>query len=150
MLTKMIIAVFVLFIVSSASAAGELSYTCKVNHVYELAEDGSLKISNFEKTMKGSLFSVSRVTGQIIGPPLTTLLANSTKVINAGNKEYSFKTISFFDAVNKPFSTGTEDAESTAKVQVLEIQDLPSWDGERKPFVAMSMSGAGIVTGTCE
>ncbi len=148
MLNKMIIVCVVLFIVPSASVAGELSYACKVSHVYELSADGSLEISNWEKTMKGSIFSVSRVTGQIIGAPLTTELANSTKVINIGNKEYAFKAIAFFDSVNKPFSSGTEDAESTAKVQVLEIQEF--YDGDIKPFVAMSMSGAGIVTGTCE
>ncbi len=118
MIIKMIIACFVLFFTSSTSVAGELHYTCKVSHVYALSDDGSLKISVWEKTMKGSVFSVSRVTGQIIGAPLTTELANSTKVINIGNEEYYFKTIAFFDVVNKPFSTGTEDAESTAKVQV--------------------------------
>jgi len=149
MTIRMIVAFFILFAVSSASVAGELSYTCKVVHVYDLNNDGSLEISVFyEKNCKDSQFSVLRVTGEIIGAPLTTLLANSTKVINFGNKKYSFKSITFFDAVNKPFSTGDEDSESTANVQVLEIQEF--CDGEIKPFVAMSMSGVGIVTELCE
>lgn len=148
MIIKMIITFFTLLVVSSASVAGELSYTCKVVHVYDLNDDGSLRISNFEKHCKGSQFSVSRVTGEIIGAPITTLLANSTKVINIGNKEYSFKSIAFFDAVNKPFSSGGEDSESTANIQVLEIQEFR--DGDIKPFVAMSMSGVGIVTGLCK
>ena len=148
MIIRMIIAFFILFAVSSASIAGELSYTCKVTHVYDLDDDGSLKASFLEKNLVGLQFSVSRVTGEIIGKVIPTLLANSTKVINIGNKEYSFKSIAYFDAVNKPFSTGNEDAESTASVQVLEIQEFH--DGDIKPFVAMSMGGSGIVTGLCE
>ena len=145
---RIVILFFSLFIVCSSAIAGELAYTCKVTHVYDLKDDGSLKTSSFEKQLKGGQFSVSRVTGEIIGKAIPTLLANSTKVINVGNKEYSFKTIAFFDAVNKPLSSGDEDSESTANVQVLEIQEFR--DGDAKPFVAMSMSGVGIVTGLCE
>lgn len=148
MIIRMIIAFFILFVVSSASHASELAYTCKVTHVYDLDGDGSLKASVWEKKLVGMQFSVSRVTGEIIGKVIPTLLANSTKVINFGNKEYSFKSIAFFDAVNKPLSTGDEDSESTANVQVLEIQEFRA--GDIKPFVAMSMSGVGIVTGLCE
>ncbi len=106
---RMIIIFFTLFFVNSTSFAGDLSYTCKVIHVYELANDGSLRISNLEKQFKDSEFSVSRVTGEIIGEVIPTLLANSTKVINKGNKEYSFKSIAHFDAVNKPLSLRFED-----------------------------------------
>lgn len=152
MIIRMIIAFFIVFVVSSASLASELAYTCKVTHVYDLDDDGSLKASFLEKNSVGMQFSVSRVTGEIIGEiigkVIPTLLANSTKVINIGNKEYSFKSIAFFDAVNKPLSSGDEDSESTANVQVLEIQEFR--DGDFKPFVAMSMSGVGIVTGLCE
>ncbi|MAF20305.1 MAG: hypothetical protein CMI55_01345 [Parcubacteria group bacterium] len=148
MIARAMTVFFIMISISFDSFAGELSYTCKVTHVYNLEDDGSLKASVFEKNLVGSQFSVSRVTGEIIGEVIPTLMANSTKVINVGDKEYSFKSIAYFDAVNKPLSSGDEDSESTAGVQVLEIQEFR--DGDTKPFVSMSMSGAGIVTGLCE
>jgi hypothetical protein len=148
MVIRIIMTFFILFIVSSTSVPGELSYTCKVIHVYKLDNDGSLRISNWEKQFKDSEFSVSRVTGEIIGEVVPTLLANSTKVINKGDKEYSFKSIAHFDAVNKPLSSGVEDAGSTASVQLLEIEEFRQ--GDKKPFVVISMGGAGIVTGLCK
>ena len=74
------------------SIASELSYTCKIVNVYEIDEKGSLRTSNWDKQFKDSEFSVSRVTGEIIGEVMPTLLAESTEVIHKGNKEYSFKT----------------------------------------------------------
>ena len=133
MMIRMIITFFILFIVSSTSSvAGELCYTCKVIHVYELDNDGSLRISNWEKQFKNSEFSVSRVTGEIIGEDVPTLLARSTKIINKGNKEYSFKSIADFGN----------------SVQLIEIQEFVQ--KEKKPFIAISMGGAGIVTGLCK
>ena len=114
------------------SIAGELDYTCKVIHVYELDNDGSLRISIWEKQFNDSEFSVSRVTGEIIGEVVPTLLSRSTKIINKGNKEYSFKSIADF---------GNE-------VQLIEIQEFAQ--KEKKPFAAISMGGAGIVTGLCK
>jgi len=129
---RIITTFFILFIVYSTSVAGELSYTCKVIHVYELDNDGSLRISNWEKQFKDSQFSISRITGVIIGEMVPTLLAQSTKIINKGNKEYSFKSIADFGN----------------QVQLIEIQEFAL--KEEKPFVAISMSGAGIVTGLCK
>lgn len=128
---RAIISFCILFISCHNSIAGDLAYTCKVIHVYELDADGSLRSSNWEKQFRGSEFSVSRVTGEIIGEVVPTLMARSTKVINKGNKEYSFKSISDFEN----------------QVQLLEIKEFTQ--GEKKPFVAMSMGGAGIVTGLC-
>lgn len=125
-----------------------MAYTCEVAHVYDLSDNGLLDTSEFEKTMKARSFSVSRVTGEIIGEIIPTLLANSTKVINKGSESWSFKSIAEFDAVDKPLSSGSEDAISIASIQLLEIQEFRN--GSRKPFVAMSMGGVGIVTGICK
>ncbi len=46
--------------------------------------------------MKGSAFSVSRVTGEIIGEVVPTLMAKSTRVVNQGSKENSFKAVADF------------------------------------------------------
>ena len=140
------VAILMLFAMST-TLAGDFAYTCQVKHIYDLSDSGDLEISVWEKDMKGSSFSVSRVTGEIIGEVVPTLMANSTKVINKGNEEYSFRSIAEFDAVNKPFSSGGEDADSTASIQLLEVQEFHS--GSHKPFVVFSMGGAGIVTGTC-
>jgi hypothetical protein len=141
-------AILISFISVHFSIAGELAYTCKVIHVYDLDVAGSLRTSNWEKQFCDLEFSVSRVTGEIIGSVIPTSFASWTKVINAGNEKYSFKSVALFDSVNKPLSSGSEDAKTTASFQLLEIKEYHH--GDSKPFVAMSMSGAGIVTGLCK
>ena len=133
---------------NSAVLGGELAYTCRIEHIYDVNDQGKLETSWLNAKAKGSQFSVSRVSGAIVGPHLTTLLANSTKVINFGSEDYSFKTVAYFDAVDKLFSTGEETSEHTGKVQVLEVQEFIM--GKQKPFIAMSMSGSGIIGGICE
>lgn len=132
MIIRIIIVFLILFNVSSASIAGELSYACKIIHVYDLNNDGSLRISNWEKQFKDSEFFVSRVTGEVVGEVVPTLLARSTKIINKGDKENSFKSIADFGN----------------QVQLIEIQEFIQ--KESKPFIASSMGGAGIVTGICK
>jgi len=112
--------------------ASELSYTCEVKHVYKLTDEGKLDISGFEKSMKGSGFSVSRLTGEIIGLVLPTLMAKSTYVVNKGSAEYSFKAVADFGN----------------QFQILEVKKFK--EGALKPFVSASMGGAGIVTGLCK
>jgi hypothetical protein len=114
------------------AVSGEISYTCQVSHIYTLSEEAMLEISALENKMKGSSFSVSRVTGEIIGDVVPTIMAKSTRIVNQGSKDNSFKTIAEFDG----------------QVQVLEVQEFRS--GAIKPFIASSMGGAGIVTGTCK
>ena len=119
---------FILFLPVSISSAGELAYTCEITHVYNLEDDGFLTATNaWEKHFVGSKFSVSRVTGEIIGEVLTTVAATSTKVINKGNKDYFFTSIAHFEN----------------QAQLIEIQEFIK--GDKKPFVAMSLGGAGIV-----
>lgn len=137
---------FISFVSCLSSIAADLDYTCRVMNVYELEDDGSLRISNWSKQFKGREFSVSSSTGEFIGEGVSSLLANSTIVINKGNKKY-FKAIVEFDAVNKPLSSGTEDAKGTASIQFLEVQEFPH--GNKKPFFAMPISGAVIVKGLC-
>lgn len=60
---------------------GELDYTCKVIHVYDLADDGSLKNSNWEEQFRGSEFLVSRVTGEF----------NKVNGLNADNNTNKIK-----------------------------------------------------------
>ena len=74
MIIRMIIAFFVLLVVSFNAVAGELTYTCKILNVCELAGYGSLKHSDLEKQFKDSEFIISRATGDIIGVAVPTLL----------------------------------------------------------------------------
>ena len=127
----------ILFIVCAATTSGiaisaERAYTCKVERAYDLKEDGRLHPSVWEKTFRGSQFSVSRITGQIIGEVVPTERAESTRVVNSGSNKNSFKTIADFGDT----------------FQLLEVQEFRKTD--KKPFVAMSMSGGAIVTGFCE
>lgn len=120
------------FLTNSYAIAAELSYTCEVTNIYKLSSGGSLGISPYEKQMRGMAFSASRVTGEIIGQVIPTLMAKSTRVINPGSAKNSFKTVADFGN----------------QFQILEVQEFRK--GNLKPFVSSSMGGAGIVTGVCK
>lgn len=113
------------------SFASEAKYNCTIKDVYTLGDDASLQKSGFQPQFEGSEFSVVKETGEINGQTLTTKLANSTKVINPGSSENSYKSI----------------AEFNGQFQIIEIQVFKQ--GKLKPFIASSMGGAGIVTGVC-
>ena len=123
-----------LFTSAAPAAAGEQQYVCEVVDTYELDGSGVLEHSNWQEQFAGSRFTVSRSTGQIVGQVLPTDRASSVQIINPGSADYSFKAVAHF--------------EELGHVQVIEIQEFKS--GRTKPFVAMSMGGAGIVTGVCE
>ncbi len=129
-IVQVLLAIFFVFNNANVIAA-ELSYTCEVTHIYKLSNDGSLGISPFEKQMKGSSFSVSRVTGEIIGEVIPTLMARSTRVVNHGSTKNSFKAVADFGN----------------QFQIIEVKEFLKVPV--KPFVSSSMGGAGIVTGLC-
>ena len=131
MIIRMIIAFFVLLVVSFNAVAGEL-YTCKILNVCELAGYGSLKHSDLEKQFKDSEFIISRATGDIIEVVVPTLLPGSTKIVIKGNDENPFRSV----------------AEIRDGVQVIEIDE--SVPDEEKPFIAVTIGGAEIVTGLCK
>ncbi len=125
------VALFALFLAVNATA-GELSYTCEVMSVYDLSDSGILNLSEYAERMQGGSFTVSRITGIIMGEVLSTTRCKSIQVINKGSKENSFQTIANFGQ----------------QVQLLEIREFQK--GPIKPFVAMSMGAAGVVTGLCK
>ena len=131
-MTFRLISAVTLLLVSNFANSAQLAYTCTVARVYTLSDSGTIEVSLFERYMKGSAFSVSRVTGEIIGQVVPTLMAKSTRVVNQGSKENSFKAVADFGE----------------QYQLLEVQEF--MPGDVKPFVAASMGGAGIVTGTCK
>ena len=137
MIPRTLLAAASLMAFGTTVEASELSYTCVVEHVYSITsyvaeKNTELIPSHLEENFLGSQFSVSRLSGEIIGEVIPTLKATSTKVIHKGSGKYSFKTIAFFKD----------------QVQVLEVKEFLT--GTEKPFIAMSMGGAGIVTGTCK
>jgi len=115
-----------------AAEAGERSYNCDVANIYHLEETGILSTATWASQFIGSSFSVSRSTGKVTGEVLPTRFAKSYRVINHGSAENSFKAV----------------AEFAGQFQLLEIQEFR--EDVKKPFIASSMGGAGIVTGTCE
>ena len=128
-----IINILIIFLLSSVNVlAGERAYTCEVLHVYKLSDDGSLVTSGFEKQMKGSGFSVSRITGEIIGEVIPTEMAKKTGIVNKGSERNSFKAWADFGN----------------QFQLIEVKEFRK--GTFKPFVSSSMGGAGIVTGICK
>ena len=126
------VSAFTVIMTCICSSAAELSFTCEVSKVYDLDETGLLRQSPWQDQFRGARFSVSRISGEIIGEVIPTLMAEKTRVVHTGSSEYSFKTVAEFDN----------------QIQVLEVQEFLT-DTE-KPFVALSMGGAGIVTGICK
>ena len=125
------ISILIVCFSSGNALAGERAYTCEVLHVYKLSDEGSLVTSGYEKQMKGSSFSVSRITGEIIGEVIPTEMAKKTGLVNKGSKRNSFKAWADFGN----------------QLQLTEVQEFRR--GRNKPFVSSSMGGAGIVTGMC-
>ncbi len=132
MIIRMIIAFFALLVVSFNAVAGELTYTCKITNIYELASYGSLVHSDLEEQFKGSEFVISRVTGDIIGVSVPTLLPRSTKIIIKGNNENPFRSV----------------ADTRTGAQLIEIDEFVA--AEEKPFITISIGGNKIVTGLCK
>ncbi len=127
-----VVTFILIFSINANAMAAELAYTCKVTHIYDLTNDGSLATSNFEMQMRGRSFSVSRLSGEIIGEVIPTLKAKSTRVVSVGSARNAFKAVADFGN----------------QFQILEIQEFKK--GIIKPFVSSSMGGAGIVTGLCK
>jgi hypothetical protein len=121
---------------ASNTVSAPLSYTCDVAHVYDLSREGKIETSSWETQMKGSSFSVSRSTGEITGEVVPTLMAEKTWVVTLGSGENSFKAAAEFVV-----------AQGNRQIQVIEVQEFRA--SSVKPFVALSMGGAGIVTGVC-
>lgn len=123
---------------TSQSAHVEPTYECTVQRIYQLGENGELRLSNYSAKAAGDRFVVSKTTGQIIGPWLSTAKATSTEVLREGDDAggWSFQAVARFDVG------------ANHSAQVLEIRGWES--GPRKPFVAAAFGGAGIITGTCE
>ena len=125
--------ILIVFLFSSVNVlAGERAYTCEVLHVYKLSDDASLRTSGFEKQMKGSSFSVSRITGEIIGEVIPTEMAKKTGIVNESSERNSFKAWADFGN----------------QLQLIEVQEFRR--SNSKSFILSSMGGAGIVTGTCK
>lgn len=118
--------------ISQPASTAAFGYTCNVLELYQLSDEGTLVKDPFSDAMAGKTFSISRTTGQVIGEVLATFWPDSMRVINEGSTANSFKTV----------------ASAGGQVQVLEVQEFR--DGPVKPFIAMSMGGAGLVTGTCK
>lgn len=125
------IAIPILLALSGVSESGELAYVCTVEHVYKVSDYGKLIESELDDEMEGARFAVSRLDGKILGEVLATPSAESTRVVNRGSGSNSFKAVADFGD----------------QFQVLEIQEFR--EGEKKPFVAASMGGPGIVSGVC-
>jgi hypothetical protein len=113
------------------AGGGELAYVCTVEQVYNVSNYGQLIESELGDKLEGKRFAVSRVDGKILGEVLDTPSAESTQVVDRGSGNHSFKAVANFGD----------------RFQSLEVQEFR--EGERKPFVASSMGGIGIVTGVC-
>jgi hypothetical protein len=128
---RLSVAAPILLAVWGVPGAGELAYVCTVEHVYDVSDYGKLTESELDDELEGARFAVSRLDGKILGEVLTTPSAESTRAVDRGSGSNSFKAVADFGD----------------RFQSLEVQEFR--EGERKPFVALSMGGAGIVTGDC-
>ena len=124
--------VILILCISIGAKASKFSYTCQVKEMYSLSDKGTLQESTFLAGSKNRRFSVSRDTGEIIGPVMETYNAYSTEVISKGSRENSFIAVGKFKTTH----------------QFIEVEEYKKVD--LKPFVAFSASFGDIVTGLCE
>jgi len=124
--------VLTILLCSQYSFAASNSFQCTYKEVHSLDESGVIKSNDYMADLVGEVFAVDRFTGGIIGAGLTTMLSEGTLVVNDGNDGNSFKAVAFFEG----------------QVQAIEIQ---SWrEAKEFPFIALSMGGVGLATGTCK
>ena len=119
----------------SSLHAGDAHYDCTIKNVYEINDEGALvkKSKKIEDIYKGT-FSISRLTGDVVGVTMPTTNASQKIVINPGNSEWSFKALSIYEHPNGNEFNG---------IEVLEYRE-----GLEKPFYAISV--AGVISGTCK
>jgi hypothetical protein len=138
---------------SAPAGAGEMAYTCTITNVYDLASDGDLHASSWREHFVDQSFSVSRLSGDIVGAVLPTFSATYTRVINPGADDYAFRAVAEFDVHSareggdRKVARASNEPSPTANFQLIEIQEFR--ESVEKPFVAMSMGGAGVVVGVC-
>ena len=134
---KQLLTLFILYLAFISQAnAGEYSYECTIENLYQLKNNGELKeASKIAKDyFQGDKFYVNRRNGQITGSTLPTDLAKEVRVINRGSSKHNFKTIAVFENF------------ADDEWQVLSIEEFK--EGKIKPFMAFAITG--ITTGICE
>ena len=114
-------------------------FECEVVSVTSSNERGAPQInSEFNSGFVGSKFVVDADTGHIYGETLTTVLATTARVINAGGSGFSFGAISEYE---------------TGEVSVIKIDEWclnESWCDSAGERVAFEAWGApGFLTGLC-
>ena len=124
--------VILILCISIGAKAGAFSYTCQVKEMYSLSDKGTLQESKVSAVNKNRRFSVSRDTGEIIGPVMETYNAYSTEVISKGSRENSFIAVANFKTT----------------YQFIKVEEYKK--SGLKPFVAFSASFGDIVTGLCK
>ena len=121
--------------------AGDQEYSCKIDHIYNLQDIGSLEepsIITSSKEQKREYFEVSKETGAISGKgsTLDTKGARSTSVISQGSSENSFVAVADFGTAKS----------GVRAYRIIKIEEYRK--GSAKPFVAMS--DLAVLTGTCK
>ena len=119
--------------ITSLANAGELTYECTVQNLYEQSDSGEIKLSPdiWQEIYDGQKFTVYKKTGLMSGDFDTSQLSDS-RVVNQGSSGNSFKAVNF-----------TYDER---KWLILEIKT--HFESEKKPFIMLYQ--LGILTGFCK
>ena len=140
LMRTLVVTVLLFLITLHTVHGGELSYECKVAHLYAVSVNGSLEYgpAPIVEIMKANPFFVSRKNGSLRGSALSldTSLAKTTRVLKFGSDRNAFEAVADFGS----FKNGTH------PYQYIRVEEFEP--GSVKPFVIMGE--AGIVTGTCK
>ena len=104
-------------------------YICVVEGIYDIDEQGRLE--TFYRPPEVMTFSVSRVTGEIIGDAVSTERAKTTVVINRGDSKWSFRATADFGEW----------------FQLIVVEEFN--DSSEKPFIVVTHAAPSIYTGVC-
>ena len=84
----------ILLLQSQPSQAGQQNYSCVVNQILELSEDGTMKQhSGIFAQLVGETFFVDRHSGAMKGLPFDTSAYKDVKLLDLGSSENSYKAI---------------------------------------------------------
>ncbi|UQN40812.1 hypothetical protein [Agarivorans sp. B2Z047] len=116
--------------------AGAFTYHCEVKSEFVLTDTGTLKLEN--KVYVGSMFSVERKTGVVLGEGIENSVFPTKQVIDAGSKEQAYQLVWISHEV-----IGVKGAYNSSYLRIQEY-----YEGTNKPFILNL--GYKTLTGICK
>ncbi len=133
---RLLLLTFIFALLNSHSAwGGDKEYHCKIKSIFDLSDDGNLKLSDNNRLL--TTFLVDKTSGLMKGGWLGNEVWPIKTIIDSGGSKQAFKLLTLSADV-----WGTNGGKNASYLYVMEYAD-----STEKPF--MYTSGFKVVTGVC-